>query len=163
MQLQVKGMEEDFAKEILGWRYEEPYDFYNNEATEEEIAELLDGSYRVLLNEGAVFGFFCTGASARIPAGEQQGVYGENVLDMGLGMSPDHTGKGLGYDFCSFIMDYISERNQGMAIRLSVAAFNKRAIRLYENLGFSVRDRFATDTAEFMTMVKEAGQIKYKG
>ncbi|WP_309299184.1 N-acetyltransferase [Ureibacillus sinduriensis] len=41
-----------------------------------------------------------------------------------------------------------------MSIRLTVAKFNQRAIRLYEKLGFKKDKEFWTDRAEFMTMVK---------
>ncbi len=70
-------------------------------------------------------------------------------------MHPDYVGKGYGYEFCTFIVNYIKEKYGETPIRLSVATFNKRAIHLYEKLGFVEKDVFSTDAAEFITMIKE--------
>ncbi|GAA0596608.1 GNAT family protein [Virgibacillus siamensis] len=155
MNLTIRSMNEDLAKQILSWKYESPYDFYNNEVNNEGIKERLDGSYQVLLDEkGKVFGFLCTGETARIPIGNKYGVYNENFVDIGLGMNPNYAGNGYGYDFCSFIINYIRENNKGIPMRLSVATFNKRAIRLYEKLGFEEGDKFAAGSVDFITMIK---------
>ena len=152
----ARNMDENSAKLILSWRYKEPYNFYNNESNSEALKELLDGSYRVITDDhGEIFGFMCTGESAQVPAGNKYGVYNKNCVDMGLGMAPDHVGKGNGYPFCSFIINYIRENHGNIAIRLSVATFNKRAVYLYEKLGFKKADQFRTDHAEFITMIKE--------
>lgn len=152
MNMKITNMTESLAKETIGWTY----DFYNNEITEEGIKERLDGGHWIVLDEkGKVFGFFCTGEAARIPIGKQYGVYDENCIDMGIGMNPTYTGKGYGYEFCSFIINDIKQNHAGIPIRLSVATFNKRAIHLYEKLGFVIRDSFATESAHFITMIKE--------
>lgn len=148
-------MDEDLARKILTWKYEPPYDFYNNEVNEEGMREFLAGTYRAITDdEGEVFGFLCTGKSAQIPVGNNYGVYKDNFVDIGLGMHPDYTGKGYGYDFMTFILKYIKENYTGVPMRLSVATFNKRAIHLYEQIGFVKQDKFKTDVADFITMVK---------
>ncbi|REB11031.1 GNAT family N-acetyltransferase [Sporosarcina sp. BI001-red] len=156
MNLNVKSMNENLAKQILSWQYEVPYDFYNNEVNEEGIKEMVDGSYQILLDQkGELFGFFCTGEAACVPMRHKYGAYNEKFVDFGLGMNPNYVGEGYGYGFCSFILNYIRECNKGIPIRLSVAIFNKRAIHLYENLGFLIKNKFATDSADFITMVKD--------
>ncbi len=156
MNLIVKKMNEEFATEILNWRYERPYDFYNNELTTAAMEEMMDGSYSALLDNREEFiGFFCTGESAQVPKGHQYGVYKEDFVDMGLGMNPKFVGVGNGFEFCSFIIQYIKENEKGKSIRLTVATFNERAIHLYKKLGFEMKDKFSTDSAEFITMVKE--------
>jgi ribosomal-protein-alanine N-acetyltransferase len=133
MNLIIKNMDENLARKTLCWRYEKPYDFYNNELNKEGIKERLDGSYMATTDDNdEVFGFLCTGKNAQIPVGIKYGVYNDKFVDMGLGMNPDYVGKGYGYDFCTFVINYIKERNTGVPIRLSVATFNKRAIHLYE-------------------------------
>lgn len=155
MQLLIENMNEELAKEILSWEYEKPYDFYNNELTDESVKELLDDSYYALVNEDQkLIGFFCTGDNAQVPVGRKFGVYSEFAIDMGLGMNPKYVGKGSGFEFCSFILRYIEENDKGTPVRLTVAKFNQRAIHLYEKLGFEKKDEFSTDFAEFMTMVK---------
>lgn len=156
MQLLIEKMNEELAKEILSWKYDKPYDFYNNELTDEAIREMLDGSYIALVNDHQeLIGFFCTGDDAIVPVGKKFGVYSDKSIDMGLGMNPKYVGKGSGFEFCSFILRYIEKNDKGRPIRLTVAKFNERAIHLYEKLGFVKNGAFSTDFAEFMTMVKK--------
>jgi ribosomal protein S18 acetylase RimI-like enzyme len=148
-------MSEQIALKILGWKYEQPYDFYNNELTNESIKELLDGFYYVLFNhKQALLGFFCIGESAQVPVGNQLGVYTDEFVDLGLGMHPELVGKGKGFEFCSFILSHIEKEHIGTPIRLTVAKFNKRAIHLYEKLGFIMENEFSTDFSDFIVMVK---------
>ncbi|WP_272917269.1 GNAT family N-acetyltransferase [Halobacillus litoralis] len=156
MNLFIKEMTKEYAAESLRWMYEPPYDFYNVELSEETLAERLDGSYHSVLDEkGALIGFFCTGESAKVPAGEKDGVYDEAAIDMGLGMHPSLTGQGNGNLFGKTVLAEIEKEHEGMPVRLSVATFNKRAIRLYENMGFDKRASFQTDVCPFITMMKE--------
>ncbi|QKX51970.1 GNAT family N-acetyltransferase [Planococcus glaciei] len=155
MELLFKPLDHKAAEEILSWHYDPPYDFYNTETTEEEMAERLNGTYFALqASSRELAGFFCTGHSARVPAGELLDVYEEVLTDMGLGMNPKLTGKGYGTAFTSYIINCIEENNESVPIRLTVALFNKRAIHLYKKLGFVPDKQFRTADVEFMTMVK---------
>jgi ribosomal-protein-alanine N-acetyltransferase len=155
LKLRIQDMNERFASEILNWKYEKPYDFYNNAYTEERLKELLDGSYYALVSmDDELFGCFCTGKYAQVPAGHQIGAYNELLIDMGLGMNPLYVGQGMGTEFCSFILQVIEEKFKDTPIRLTVATFNGRAVRLYEKLGFVKEVEFRTKSAEFMTMVR---------
>lgn len=149
-------MTEKLAVEVLGWKYDNPYDFYNNELTDDAMQEMLDGSYHAVINQnGELFGFVCYGKSAQVPKGIQLGAYTEEHIDIGLGMNPSLTGKGYGFEFFSFVLTFIQKNNPGIPNRLTVAKFNQRAIHLYEKLGFVKKDEFSTDFAEFMTMIKK--------
>ncbi|WP_107838593.1 GNAT family N-acetyltransferase [Metasolibacillus meyeri] len=155
MQLFIDKMNKERASDILNWRYEAPYDFYNNEQTEEDLQELLDGSYNAIVDEKQqVIGFFCLGQGAQVPAGNHVGAYTANCVDMGLGMHPHLTGQGNGLNFCSLIVQFIEKNYEGTPIRLTVAKFNQRAIHLYEKLGFVFETEFKSDIAEFMVMIK---------
>ena len=156
MQLHIKKLTVNKARHILAWKYDEPYDFYNNEETDEALDEMLDGSYYALLNEqNDVVGFFCIGESAQVPIGHQFGLYSDEFVDMGLGMHPNLVGKGHGKAFCTFIIQFIEEQYIGKPIRLTVAKFNKRAIHLYKKLGFVTVAEFTSNTTEFMMMIKK--------
>lgn len=155
MQLFTKPMTEERAANILNWKYEQPYDFYNNEATDEALQEMLDGSYYAVVDsQNALIGFFCIGGNAQVPIGHQFGVYKEIFVDMGLGMNPTLVAKGNGFDFCTHVIRFIQTQHKNTLIRLTVATFNQRAIRLYEKLGYISGNRFSTDSAEFKTMIK---------
>lgn len=156
MTLVIEKMNEKMAIEILNWTYEKPYDFYNNELSESAIKEMLDGTYYAILGEfNELVGFFCMGENAKVPIGNQFGVYRDDFVDMGLGMNPNLVGQGKGYNFCSFIIKFIEERFKATPTRLTVAKFNKRAIHLYEKLGFVMENEFSTVSSEFITMVRK--------
>jgi [ribosomal protein S18]-alanine N-acetyltransferase len=159
MRLFKRQMDESDATVILGWKYTEPYDFYNNEVTNEAIQELLDGSYYSVIDEqNELIGFFCTGKSAQVPAGSKFDAYKADYIDIGLGMRPNLTGKGYGLLFCSYILTDINTNYKNIPTRLTVATFNTRAIHLYEKLGFIKKFEFKTDYCVFMTMVKESSK-----
>ncbi|KON84681.1 hypothetical protein AF331_11655 [Rossellomorea marisflavi] len=157
MNWSITELNREAAEEILAWKYEPPYDFYENERSEEAVAELSGGEYRLVLDEsGQMYGFFCTGSSAQVPIGHEFGVYPDDHVDFGLGMNPAFTGRGTGAAFTAFILKEI-RRDTSLPIRLSVATFNKRAIKVYEQLGFQKVDHFRTRSAEFITMVENRG------
>ncbi|MHC8521044.1 hypothetical protein ACPJHQ_06610 [Rossellomorea sp. H39__3] len=65
----ITELNREAAEEILAWKYEPPYDFYENERSEEAVAELSGGEYRLVLDEsGQIYGFFCTGSPPRSPS-----------------------------------------------------------------------------------------------
>lgn len=156
MKLLIEHMNEKTANEILNWKYEKPYDFYNSEITDEGLKEILEGSYYALVDQfKELIGFLCIGENAQVPIGNQFGVYTDDFVDIGLGMNPKLVGKGNGFQFFQFIIKYIEENYKSVPIRLTVAKFNLRAIHLYKKLGFVMENEFSTDYAEFITMVKK--------
>ncbi len=155
MNLLIRSMTEGYAKEILEWSYEKPYDFYNIEQEEGQLEELLDGTYFVVVNNtDELYGFFCVGNAAKVPAGHQANAYADNCVDVGLGMKPDLTGHGHGTAFCTLILEFIQRANPCLPLRLTVAHFNKRAIKLYKKLGFEMERFFNTNNGLFVTMIK---------
>ncbi|MDY0394497.1 hypothetical protein RWE15_08615 [Virgibacillus halophilus] len=97
----IQPMTSKSANEIIKWTYETPYQLYNMTDDEETIQELLDGTYfQADDRAGELAGYFCFGENAQVPGVRRAGVYkGHGVLDIGLGMHPDRTGKGLGLAF----------------------------------------------------------------
>lgn len=90
-------MDEEYARQILTWKYEAPYDFYNNEESSESLNELLENPYYAVLNQNNdLVGFFCIGKAAQVPFGHTVGAYSEDLTDIGIGMNPTLTGQGLG-------------------------------------------------------------------
>jgi len=142
-------MTRKLASEIVKWKYEKPYDLYNYDV--DDIEELMSGSYHGILNENhTLVGYFCTGKEAQVPAGSLLRAYDDfSFIDIGLGMRPDLTGKGKGHAFLSFIISQVGLAN----LRLTVATFNKRAIKLYEKVGFvQIGDSFTNGRTDFQVM-----------
>jgi [ribosomal protein S18]-alanine N-acetyltransferase len=149
-------MTESYAKEILLWQYESPYDFYNNELTDGTLKELMNGTYVAVDDENKqLIGYYCTGISAIVPAGNGYDAYNENMIDIGLGLKPELTGAGRGERYLTFILKNIENVNiESLPLRLTVASFNKRAIRLYEKVGFITQQSFESNGIPFQTMIK---------
>ncbi len=149
-------MTEEAARTVVAWRYEPPYDFYNLADNPEVLAELLDGSYEAAWDaEGDVAAFFCTGLAAQVPDGFRVGAYDNLdgvVVDLGLGMRPDLTGRGLGQLFIEDVMGIFRDQHLGAWIRLTVAAHNERAFRLYRRMGFAAERQFESHGVTFYTM-----------
>lgn len=153
--LVIKTMNEECALEILNWKYDAPYNFYNNELNEQSLKELLENSYYVVVDENhQLIGYFCIGDCAKVPIGVHFGAFIEDFIDIGIGMKPALTGKGYGTTFFSFILSFIKENFVKVPFRLTVAKFNNRAIHLYEKFGFVKEMEFDRGETTFMTMVK---------
>lgn len=142
------------ACEIVAWKYDEPYSFYNIQDRDEGLKELLNGSYySVFDNNNQLIGFFCFGTSAQVPAGQTLGLYkNKKILDIGLGMKQSRTGKGTGQSFVEAGLAFANEAFHPKEMRLTVAVFNKRAITVYKRVGFSMKHSFKHHGVDFITM-----------
>jgi RimJ/RimL family protein N-acetyltransferase len=120
--LTVEAASQEDLAERASWRYEPPYDFYDD-----------DG--RPVRNPERFFG-------VRDEAGRLVGFYyferrGASVF-YGLGMRPDLTGSGLGLEFVQRGIEVARKRFGLRRIELDVAEFNVRAMKVYERAGFRV-------------------------
>lgn len=139
---------EEHARQVLAWRYDPPYDIYNATSGEDGLAELLAGEYyAVLATPDQLVGFFCFGQSARVPAGGAAGCYLRTATDIGLGLRPDLTGRGLGAGFLAAGLRFAHEQLGATTLRLSVLDFNQRAITVYQRQGFVPNCAFTVDRA----------------
>lgn len=155
MQFNFRLMDENYAQTIAGWHYDGVYSFYDLDQDAEDLADLLnprrwaDRYYAVVDETNVLVGYFC------FEPGEPRQV------EIGLGLRPDCTGKGLGQAFVEAGLKFAAEKFNPATFCLSVATFNKRAIRLYTRLGFIPDGVFINPTNggqyEFLSMVKRAG------
>ena len=125
---------------ISRWRYEGVYAFYNcSEPFRAEDPERLVGedSFVWLGPGGEILGHVSYGPDGQIPTVEEYG-YPADALDVGLGLRPDLCGQGLGTEFVQMCLRFAWERYGAVRFRLSVAAFNQRAVGAYQKAGFSV-------------------------
>jgi RimJ/RimL family protein N-acetyltransferase len=107
--------------------------------------------------EGDLIGYCCFGSDARVPGGDYSQTEPE-VLDIGVGLRPDLTGRGLGREFVKTILDFANLCFQPAYFRVAVAAFNQRSRKTFQKLGFVVQDRFKKEPGEieFIQLVKPA-------
>lgn len=146
------------ARAVVRWRYPPPYDLYNvgDEplATAAFLAAADSGYFQLRDGAGGLVAFCCFGEEARVPGGD----YAEPALDIGIGVRPDLVGRGEGMRYLGAVIAFGAARFEPAWLRLTVAAFNLRAIRLYERAGFVAAGRFRSSFGgrEFMVMARPA-------
>lgn len=152
-------MTESNARAALGWRYAPPYDFYNHDpaALDEIIRGLLNPAfhyYAVLDEQDTLIAFRCFGEDAQVPGGD----YSADALDMGGGLRPDLTGQGLGPSIMSAAMTFSRPLFAPRAFRVTVAAFNQRARRACEKVGYIAVQEFVAvhNGIPFVVLMREA-------
>ena len=92
------------------WHYEGEYSFYDMENDQEDYDEIMSQELR----------------------SDQDSMKAE----IGLGLAPSLTGHGLGKEFIKVIEDYVKQNFAFKTYILSVAEFNKRAIKVYQKAGY---------------------------
>lgn len=122
------------AEEIAAWEYPPPYDLYNSGSAE----TLMGPDYRPLYDGEELVGFVCFGAEARVPG--QHEVPG--TLDIGAGVRPDRVGQRVGTALMPLVSEYARTHSDPAALRVAVAAFNKRSQALCRAAGFAPVRRF---------------------
>jgi [ribosomal protein S18]-alanine N-acetyltransferase len=146
----LKPITPDDARAISRWRYAGRYSVYNGEPS--SVDSLLEPRFlyhSVYDERGELSGYFCFGEDARVSAGRRLGIYErESALDVGLGMRPDLTGRGLGEEFVHAGLRFAKGAYSPPAFRLTVATFNQRAISVYERAGFERVETFGAPTRE---------------
>ena len=156
MQFTFKPMTEEDAHQIASWHYPAPYDFYDWVQDPEDLAELLDPqswqapNYAVFNEINELVGFFSF----------RQDAQDDERVEIGLGLRPDVTGKGLGFAFLTAGLLFGHEQFPVGKWSLRVATFNQRAISVYERAGFLPLTKFLHHTNggeyEFLRMIRPA-------
>ena len=140
------------ARDICTWRYSSPYECYD--MTGAQPAELLDpdAGFRAVLVRDELVGFRSFGADGRVPGWD----YDDSALDTGGGLRPSLTGKGWGPTAIATGLAYGTERLDAEAFRVTIALFNKRALRTVTSLGFQQVGQFAStnDQRQYLVLTR---------
>lgn len=147
-------MTPEFAAEMTGWRYPEPYQSYDfTGADPAYFTDPANGFHALVDDANKLLGFRSFGPDGRVPGG----TYDDSALDTGGGLRPDLTGlgRGLGRQAILTGLTYGRERFHPAAFRVTVAAHNTRARHVVESLGFEHTATFTatTDGTEFHILV----------
>jgi GNAT superfamily N-acetyltransferase len=153
-------MNELHARAIAGWRYDPPYDIYNVRPGDAKgtVQVYLDPEYAyhaILAAEGELVAYCCFGVDAQVPGGD----YHAPALDVGLGVRPDLTGQGQGGLYVQAVLEYARCAYSPPAFRVTIAEFNKRALRVWAKAGFQRVQRFGRkqDGWPFLVLVRQEG------
>ena len=129
-------MKDEYARQIINWKYENEYAVYNLPSYEECIKkdfrivrETEKDNYTVYILNNEVIFF----SSARLI---------ENKVYVGVGLNPIYCGKGYSNYFLEDIIKNIRKKYPNKILNLDVRTWNIRAIKAYEKVGFKTVDTF---------------------
>jgi RimJ/RimL family protein N-acetyltransferase len=158
MAFSFQPVDEESVRQFVNWQYGPPYDVYNMDPNESEemVAYFMqpDIACHIVRDAGGELVAFCTfGPDGQVPGGD----YGAEALDIGLGVRPDLTGQGRGHVFVTSVLDFARRTFAPVAFRVTVADFNRRALRVWERAGFQPVQRFerTPDGMGFVVLVRD--------
>ena len=141
--IQVVRLTRVHALDICTWRYKAPYDCYDmTDAGPDELLEP-DRGFHAVLDVDRLIGFRSFGPDGQVPGW----TYDDTALDTGGGLRPELTGRGLGRTVISAGLAFGRHRFEPPAFRVTVAAFNTRALHTVESMGFTRTGQFAATTS----------------
>jgi RimJ/RimL family protein N-acetyltransferase len=160
MKIKYRPADEKSAREFVQWKYESPYDVYNcpPEDVEKAIQYNIDpvnNLYSMFNQNEELIGYCSYGRDAQVPGGD----YSEEALDIGMMIKPELTGQGMGAAYAEEVIRNGVNKYEPKKLRVTIAAFNKRAMRTWEKNGFQQAQSFkrnnSEDGMEFVIMIKE--------
>ena len=160
MDVYFSTMDEAGARDITQWHYEEPYQMYSLQdqtAVDEVVAYLTNPKnciYRIDDAEQALLAFCSFGDDAQVGGGD----YSEPAMDVGLGMRPSLTGKGLGPAMIAEVLQYALDHFDVQVFRATIAGFNLRAQKAWQKNGFKITQDFERtfDSKPFVILTRSA-------
>lgn len=129
MRFSIRPLTDADVEALLDWHYPPPYDVYDWDADPGSASDLLAG-----VGTDRWFAVDDTDTAALVAFLEI--TPGDEGIELGLGLRPDLTGRGLGTSLVQAALDLIGRRWDTRPIWLDVLPWNERAIRVYEEHGF---------------------------
>lgn len=158
--VRIVEMTEQFAAEMITWRYPAPYPCYDlADADPAYFTDPSNGFHALISDAGSLIGFRSFGADGQVPGGS----YDDSALDTGGGLRPDLTGqgRGLGRQAIATGLAYGQRLYRPAAFRVTVSAFNLRARHVVESLGFVHEATFnaTTDGTEYVVFLLSCANL----
>ena len=143
MPFTFRSLDEKSARTILQWQYEAPHDIYNvassdPEATLQYLLDPQNALYSIFGQPDDLEAFCSFGPDGQVSGGD----YSTPALDIGLGLRPDLTGQGYGSEYVNAVINFALSTYSAEQLRVTIAAFNGRALRVWEKAGFQVIQKF---------------------
>lgn len=145
-------MNHDEVEKVISWKYEGDYSFYDMEADMEDLREFREvaaenQNYWSVYVEELLVGFFTFNEQSL------------GQVEIGLGMNPKRVGQGNGLTFLKAGIQKAIDLYHPRSLSMSVAEFNKRAMKVYQKAGFTKESTFIQHTNggmyPFVSMRKE--------
>lgn len=131
--LKKVSMNDEYAKQISFWQYEDEYQIYNLPSFE----EMKKNNYR-MVNPARSNDYICyVNKENEVVAYTSTKESEEGKIFFWIGLKPNFCGKGVGRYFLQDSLNRIKERYPDAIIYLEVQTWNLRAINAYKRIGFT--------------------------
>ena len=144
-------LNEDYAKEICTWKYDENYSVYN--LSDWDL--VVENGWDLAIKEKRESDFVAILSDNELIAYGRLTVIQDKAF-IGIGLKPSLCGQGIGGNVMKLLIEECRNRFPDCLIALEVRIFNRRAVRCYENIGFEIKRKYSKDTltgnAEFYLM-----------
>lgn len=148
--MEVRALTGADAATIASWRYPGRYSTYDF-----DDPPALAGHTWAVTEADELIGYCCFGAPARVGGAEEE----LGTLDVGYGLAPDRTGRGLGQRFVGAILEFALERYEPARLRLYILEWNERSRKVAAGHGFAVEGVvLVSDEGPFVVMVRQERQ-----
>lgn len=143
------------VRAILNWRYEPPYDCYNHldeDVTVQYFLNPQNNFYKIVDENSELVGYCSFGEDGQVSGGD----YRYEALDIGMGIRPNLTGRRKGVRYANTVLEFAEKLLKPKAFRVTIAIFNKRALRLWQKLEFEHQQSFKrnSDGMQFIVLVR---------
>jgi len=133
MEYTITNMNKDILKQIISWKYDGEYNIYNMESYDNLVKR--NASITKVENKD---NYLCYHKDNKLIAYTNI-IKKENWdIFIGIGISPECCGKGLGKEILNNTVFIAKERYPDSKLVLQVRAWNKRAIKCYQSVGFNI-------------------------
>lgn len=150
-------LDEKSAQAILNWDYVPPYDIYNltgsdPEATLQYLLDPQNAFHGIYRQQGHLEAYCSFGPDGQVLGGD----YSTPALDIGLAVRPDLTGQGHGSEYINAVIDFACRTYAADRLRVTIAAFNARALRVWEKAGFQIIQTFqgGWENMDFVILIR---------
>jgi ribosomal-protein-alanine N-acetyltransferase len=136
MEVRIRPLTTADVRAIETWRYPWPYDRYDLATDPGEVDIMLAAA------DSGEGWFAADDAETGELVGFLEFVVLADEVEIGLGLRPDLTGRGLGAAYIESGLAFARGRWAPVRFALDVYPWNERAIRAYEHAGFTRGDRY---------------------
>jgi ribosomal-protein-alanine N-acetyltransferase len=150
--LRLAPLTREEAESTAKWRYEPGLATYDGVAA--AVEDLLDpgNQYHSIRLDGQYNGYVCVGPDARVAG--LPGVAG--VDDVGIGLAPEHVGRGLSRWLLPAVLESLEERGvlKGDVLRAVVLDWNGPSVSAARRAGFAVTSEHRVGERRFIVITR---------
>jgi ribosomal-protein-alanine N-acetyltransferase len=151
-ELRLAPLTREEAESTAKWRYGPELATYDGVAA--TVEDMLDpgNQYHSIHLDGEYIGYVCVGPDAR--AAGLPGVAG--VDDIGIGLAPEHVGRGLSRWLLPAVLKSLEERGvlKGAVLRGVVLDWNGRSLSAAQRAGFAVTGEHRVGERRFIVITR---------